>query len=163
MKSLLILFSIFASAHEAGETRAQIGPGQAVESYDEHDGIKLSAKAIKALNIKTLASPMATRTAVPKSALLAVKEDKAVYVLRDGLFKFIPVTVESTQGETLKVASPDLKDGDQIVVSGLALLRVTHLNLVGSGKEEHDDHGDGEEHKAEEHENHRHEDGEHHD
>lgn len=164
---LIFLLSMTAMAHEAGETQAQVGPGQAVESYDEHDGLKLSAKALKTLNIKTIKMTVDANATVPKSALVNVKEDKSIYILRDGLFKFVTVKINSSDTENSKITTPDLKSGDEIVVSGAPLLRVAHINLIATGSEENhpDDHSDQHEgsHDDKHEDEHKHSDGDHHD
>lgn len=100
---------------EEEESTGGVGPGNAVTAADEHDGIKLSDKAQNAIGLKT---ETFTGGDVMKSALVFHQDKVSVYRFKDGWFKMIPVT--------------DLKAGDQVVVSGTALLRVAELDAFST-------------------------------
>lgn len=150
---LCIFIPFYVHAHEAGETQAQIGPGKAVEAYDKHTGIKLSAKALKALQVETMKVTSADPV-VPQSAVLMIQSKTALFALRNGWFKRIEVKA-SRDGGTYKITSKEIKPGDQIVVRGAPLLRVAEMN-VSDVDEEHED-------KDEEHKEHKEDDDHHHD
>lgn len=100
---------------EEEESTGGVGPGNAVTAADEHDGIKLSDKAQKAIGLKTETFISGD---VMKSALVFHQDKVSVYRFKDGWFKLISVT--------------ELKSGDQIVVSGAALLRVAELDAFST-------------------------------
>jgi len=150
MKTLIILIVMSfqnLSAHEAGETEAQVGPGKAVEAFDSHQGIKLSEKAQKALGIESVKAA-GNRHTVEQSAVLLTQDKSSVFVKHKGWFKNIPVAVESS-GQSRVVTSKDIHAGDEIVVRGVALLRVAYMN-VAEVEEKHEDE-DEDEHPTEEH------------
>lgn len=132
---LCVLMILNASAHEAGETEAQVGPGKAIEAFEESKGIKLSDKATKSLEIQTKKLNSAD---LPPSALIAIQEKTSVYVKKDGWYKLVSAT--------------DVKPGDEVVVRGAALLRVAHINVdTDEGHEDREEHSDKEEHEGEHH------------
>lgn len=150
MKTLMMLIVMSfqqLSAHEAGETEAQIGPGKAVEAFDSHKGIKLSAKAQKTLGIETMKATGKSHT-VGQNAVLLTQDKSSVFVKHDGWFKIIPVKVQSN-GQSRIVSSKDIHAGDEIVVGGVALLRVAYMN-VAEAEEEHENE-DEDEPSTEEH------------
>lgn len=100
---------------EEEESTGGVGPGNAVTAADEHDGIKLSDKAQNAISLKT---ETFIGGDVMKSALVFHQDKVSVYRFKDGWFKLIPVT--------------ELKAGDQVVVSGTALLRVAELDAFST-------------------------------
>lgn len=102
-----------------GETSGGVGPNNAVTAADEHDGIKLSPKAIEVIGLKTAAYD----GQVPASALVFYQNNSGVYRLKEDWFKLVPVS--------------NLGVGDQIVIQGTGLLRVADLDAfsgeVGHG------------------------------
>lgn len=101
-----------------------VGPGKAVEEAHEEKGIRLSAKALKRLGIKTIAVPQSP-SAYPASSLVKYQEETGVYRFQQGWFKLIPLD------------SPSFQRGDEIVISGAALLRAAELDAFGGTEEEH--------------------------
>lgn len=100
---------------EEEESTGGVGPNNAVTAADEHDGIKLSNKAQKAIGLKT---EIFTGGDIIKSALVFHQDKVSVYRFKDGWFKLISVT--------------ELKNGDQLVVLGTALLRVAELDAFST-------------------------------
>lgn len=108
--------------HENEEEAAGgVGPNNAVTAADEHDGIKLSPKTIKLIELKT---ELYDGQTIPKSALVFYQDKIGVYRLRDGWFKLVPVTFNSQ----LLPQSKDLRSDDQIVTQAMGLLRVAELD-----------------------------------
>lgn len=137
MKFILIFIftSFFVSAHEAGETEVQVGPGKAVEAFDKAKGIKLSEKAIKNLNIQT---KKLTSAQAPASAILATQDRTSVFVKQNEWFR--------------SVSTKEVKPGDEVVIQGAALLRVALVNVSSDSEEE--EHHEGEEHNENEGDDH---------
>ncbi len=155
---ILFFYGFNVSAHEAGETQAEIGPGKAVEAYDEHDGLKLSEKAKINLGIKTIPAPSSKTVRLKKESVVEIRDEAGIYILRSNWFQFVAVTLSKTKGGEFLVETKELKPTDEIVVKGVALLRVAHINLISSEPEEHEEsekheHADKDE-KGEEHEKH---------
>jgi hypothetical protein len=145
----VFLITFNSAAHEAGETRAQIGPGLAVEAYDEHEGLKLSTKAVNTLGLKTTPIEVGPTIKLPISSLVNVTDQHGIYVLRSGWFKFVPVKVTEKNSENIQISSKEIKPGDEVAVSGVPLLRVAHMNLLNE-EDEHEEEGEGEHHDEEE-------------
>lgn len=100
---------------EEEESTGGVGPGNAVTAADEHDGIKLSDKAQKAIGLTT---EVFSGGDVTKSALVFHQDHVSIYRFKNGWFKLIPVS--------------KLKIGDRIVVSGTSLLRVAELDAFST-------------------------------
>lgn len=146
----LLIIGSSVLAHEGGETIAQVGPGQAVELFDPNKGLKLSPKAVKMLGLKAIDIPMGPQIRVSRKSAIYIKEDVAVYILREGFFKFVPVKVLTQTSNEVFFDSIAFKSGDQIVIEGVPLLRIAHLNVMSSESEEQSDQETSEEHHEEE-------------
>lgn len=111
--------------HDHGGSKA-IGKGKAIEIVDEKKGFKLSKEAIKTLKLR-LQNVDSNEFEISKSTLVSSKNIKGVYRFRAGFFKLLNVKIlkETKTGYKLKVVDVDF--GDQIVINGLGLLRVTDI------------------------------------
>ena len=111
--------------HDHGASKA-IGKGKAIEVVDEKMGFKLSKEAIKTLKIK-LQNVDGDEFEISKSTLVSSKSIKGVYRFRAGFFKLLTAKIlkETKTGYKVKVAGVDF--GDQIVINGVGLLRVTDV------------------------------------
>lgn len=110
-----------------------------VEVQDHGKKFKLSVKATKALNLKFDEIKFLTNDSfeIPSTALVSFGESLGVFVVRDGWYELILVKTSSQKKSTIKISSTQLKKSDQIVVSGVPLLRVAHLEASGEGGEGH--------------------------
>lgn len=111
--------------HDHGTSKA-IGKGKAIEVVDEKKGFKLSKEAIKTLKLK-LQNVDGDEFEISKSTLVSSKSIKGVYRFRAGFFKLLSAKIlkETKTGYKVKVAGVDF--GDQIVINGVGLLRVTDV------------------------------------
>lgn len=111
--------------HDHGGGKA-IGKGKAIVEVDEVKGFKLSKEAIKTLKLK-LKTVDGSSFKIDKKTLVASKNKKGVYRFRGGYFKFLSAKIlkEETNGYMVEVKGVDF--GDQIVVNGVGLLRVTDV------------------------------------
>jgi len=93
---------------------------------DEKKGFKLSKEAIKTLKLK-LQNVDGDQFFISKATLVASKDLKGVYRFRAGFFKLLPAKIlkEKKDGYEVKVGGVDF--GDQIVVNGVGLLRVSDV------------------------------------
>lgn len=111
--------------HDHGASKA-IGKGKAIEVVDEKKGFKLSKEAIKTLKIK-LQNVDGDEFEISKSTLVSSKSIKGVYRFRAGFFKLLSAKIlkETKTGYKVKVAGVEF--GDQVVINGVGLLRVTDV------------------------------------
>jgi hypothetical protein len=127
-------------SHEGEEeTSSSVGPGNAVTEADHETGFKLSDKALRTLALELAPiRPQASYT-LPKTAIVYFKDEAGVYRLREGRFKLIEGDAEAQADKIL--FTPEPKDafqrGDQIVIKGVPLLRVTELDAFGGSGEGH--------------------------
>lgn len=103
-----------------------IGAGKAIVEVDEEKGFKLSPEASKTLKIK-LSKVVGSKFKISKSTLVTSKNIKGVYRLREGFFKLLPVKITKEVKGGYMVEVLGVKSTDQIVVSGVGLLRVTDV------------------------------------
>jgi len=103
-----------------------IGKGKAILKVDKLKGFKLSKEAIKTLDIK-LKTVDGDTFNVAKTTLVTSKSEKGIYRFRAGYFKFLSAKIlkKTSNGYKIKVKGVDF--GDQVVVNGLGLLRVTDV------------------------------------
>lgn len=125
--------------HEEGEEEASssVGPGNAVTAADKHTGLQLSPEALKTLALKT--QPLPETALLPKSAIVAFKDETGVYRLRGGWYKLVEGNIQP-QGALIRFTprdKSDLRPGDHVVVEGAPLLRVTELDAFSSGEAGH--------------------------
>lgn len=111
--------------HGHGTSKA-IGKGKAIEEVKDQDGFKLSNEALRSLNIK-LESINSSEFKISKQSLVTSKNQKGIYRYRDGFFKFLEIHILKEENGEYLVNCKDLKFGDQIVVSGVGLLRVADV------------------------------------
>ncbi len=111
--------------HDHGTSKA-IGKGKAIEVVDEEKGFKLSKEAIKTLKLK-LQNVDGDEFEIGKKTLVSSKSIKGVYRFRAGFFKLLSAKIlkETKSGYKVKVAGVEF--GDQIVINGVGLLRVTDV------------------------------------
>lgn len=116
--------------HEDGhsdeeESIGGIGSGNAVTAADEHDGIKLSDKAIETIGLKT---EIWDGEFVSAKSIVYHQDQTSVYRLKDGWYKLVPITIVSKIDQLVQITATDLTTGDTVVTSGVALLRVADLD-----------------------------------
>jgi hypothetical protein len=111
------------SGHGGGKA---IGKGKAIVEVDEKKGFRLSKEAIKTLKLK-LTTVDGSSFKISKKTLVASKNKKGIYRFRAGYFKFLSAKIikELSDGYNVEVKGVDF--GDQIVVDGVGLLRVTDV------------------------------------
>ena len=109
--------------HEGGKS---IGKGKAIEQVDEEKGFMLSKEAIKTLGIR-LEKVESSQFHIGKSTLVASKDTKGVYRFRAGFFKLVPVEIIKEDEDGYRVKTKEIDFGDQIVIGGVGLLRVSDI------------------------------------
>jgi hypothetical protein len=111
--------------HDHGSVKA-IGKGKAIEVVDEQRGFKLSEEAIKTLGIR-LKNVNGGVFYIGKKTLVTSRMIKGIYRFREGFFKLLKAEIlkERKGGYLVKVEG--MNAGDQIVVSGVGVLRVADV------------------------------------
>lgn len=118
-----------AEKHEEEGESPNVGPGKAVEALG-HDGMKLSAKATAALGLKTVPLKGRSPYRVPFASLVFFRDEVGVYRLRDGWLKLVEVVVPEKTKLEATIRTSGLKPGDQVVISGVARLRVVEMDAT---------------------------------
>lgn len=126
----LLFFNFSARADESETPKSRVGPGKAVLEAKESDGIRLSEKAIRNLNLSFVAVGADGTSRLPVSALVRFQDFTAVYRKREGWFKMVEIEPRIHNGTAL-VSSKDLKSGDELVIENASLLRVVDLDVWG--------------------------------
>ena len=128
----LILFSFTLSetalSQEASSIRA--GPNMAVLEANLKDGFRLAEKAKKVIGLKT-ENLKSNPYSVPANSLVYYGDKVGIYRLRDGWFKLIEIKVIGKNGSQSTISTNEFKEGDQIAVEGVALLRVSEMDAFG--------------------------------
>lgn len=123
--------------HEEEEGASRAGPNKALLAISEKHGIQLSDKAKKRLGLTYYSLTNSEVFSISNQALVFSRGRVGVYRLREGWFKFVEVQKKQSDASKVSVQSPQLQAGDQIVVQGVALLRVADLDAfseeVGHG------------------------------
>jgi len=107
------------------ESTGGVGPNNAVTAADEHDGIKLSEKAIQTIGLKTESW---NGKSVSGQTIVYHQDKTSVYRLKDGWYKLVPVTIISKTDNLVHITATELVSGDLIATSGVGLLRVADLD-----------------------------------
>lgn len=136
--NLLKQFFLFVSAFillgtaTANAQESIMVPEKAILEVSQADGIRISDKAIKTLEIVTNSlSPGSESFSIPPSAIIHSLDKVGVYRLRNGWFKFIEVKMLERSSKRTTVYSSELHSSDQVVIQGVALLRVTEMDAFG--------------------------------
>lgn len=109
-----------------GDGGKAIGEGKAIVAVDEVKGLKLSKETIRTLKIKLKTVEGATFK-ITKETLVTSKSKKGVYRFRGGYFKFLEAVILKEEKSGYKVKVKGVEFGDQIVINGVGLLRVTDV------------------------------------
>ncbi|MBI4423515.1 MAG: hypothetical protein HY554_07305 [Elusimicrobia bacterium] len=136
LAALLAAGAFASEEHEDGGART--GQGKAVLEASAKQGLRLSAKALKRLGIKTQRLSGSGGYRVPLPALVYSAEEVGVYRLRDGWYKHVDVEISSKDRDSAVVRSGRLRAGDELVIAGAPLLRVAELDVLGGEEAGHD-------------------------
>ena len=126
---------------EEEEAPASVGPGKAITAISEEEGLQLSEKAQRRLNLRFVTLSFSSPYSFPSQGLVYSQFEVGVYRLRKGWFKFVEVEkIRPSQpsASSLLISSSELQSGDQIVIQGTGLVRVADLEAFGGHKGGHD-------------------------
>lgn len=127
---LSICFLVTEVSAQEAESGFRAGPTMAVQEASLKDGIRLTDKAKEVIGVETRkigSSPFAA----PTAALVHFGNRIGVYRFRNNWFKLIEIKVISKKENSVTFSAAELKDNDQIVVAGVALLRVSEMDAFG--------------------------------
>lgn len=125
-----LTLSVHSFAEEAAEGKKdRIGPGKAVIESSEKEGLRLSQRAVKNLELEYMTATSSTLK-VPISSLIQFQDFSAVYRERAGWFKMVEIE-PTLLGESVQFTSKDILKGDRIVTKNAGFLRVIDLDVFG--------------------------------
>ncbi|UYL09884.1 hypothetical protein B9G69_004760 [Bdellovibrio sp. SKB1291214] len=119
------------------EESSSIGPDKGITTYSEADGFKLSPEAVKNFELQTFKIKNVEPWNIPNSSVLYSGEEINIYRMRNGFFKRIDFSIVSKGAKEMKIRTPELKSGDEIVIQGVAFLRTAEIVATGGAPEGH--------------------------
>lgn len=124
--SMIMAFSIGAISEKR--------EGKAVYEMSSDLGIKLTEKAIINIEVKSSKIDANNQLKIPSDALVYFQDQIGVYRLRDGWYKLIPIKVLKKDGNSVAIQKSEFKAGDEVVIHGADLLRVSEMDALGGGE-----------------------------
>lgn len=119
----------------------KFGPDKAIlEVKNQGQLFKLSITAEQVMEIKSLAVVATEKDGyfkVPQSSIVEYQDKVGVYRQQKQWYELLNVTITQANNNEVLIFSEALKTSDQVVVSGLGLLRVAHLEASGQGGKGH--------------------------
>ena len=126
-----LVFTVKGFTEEAEEgKKGRVGPGKAVVEASEKEGLKLSEKALKNLELEFLKISDKSTIVVPVSSLVRFQDFAAVYRERAGWYKMVEIE-PVIHGASAHFVSKDILPGDRIVTKNPGLIRVIDLDVFG--------------------------------
>lgn len=116
---------------EEEEGGGNVGPEKGIIEASPAKGFKLSPEALKNFEIKTVKLAGDGPWPVLTSAIVHSGEETNLMRLRSGFFKSIDFQVIRQTPSGPVVESDDMREGDEIVVSGLGFLKISELAAFG--------------------------------
>ena len=126
---LILIFPALGSDKEAASLNT--GPDKAVLEASKEKGLKLSAEAIKTINLKLEPVHSGGPIEVPTKSVIFFQDFTGVYRVRDGWFKLIEVELGTQDVSKVSFSSKEFNNGDQIVIEGSPYLRATDMDIWG--------------------------------
>lgn len=117
--------------HEARAGAQNVGPYKGIIEASERKGFKLSQEAFKNFEITSKKLNGDGPWTIPAMAIIRSGEEINLFRIRGGFFKRIDFEVMSKNESELKVDSDDLRENDEVVISGLGFLRTAELAVFG--------------------------------
>lgn len=126
---ITLFFSICQSSEESDS--GNIGPDKGITEFSERHGFKLSPEALKNFDLKFFKLNDEGPWDIPKSALIHSGEETNLFRKRNNFFKRIDFKTIQKSGPRLTIDSDDLREEDEIVITGLGFLRIAELAATG--------------------------------
>lgn len=124
-----LLFNFKSNAQEV-DSGFRAGPTMAAQEASLQNGFKLNEQAKKNIALKTKKIESSPYT-VPAVALVYYGDKVGLYRLRDGWFKLIEIKDRINKNTSVTFNSLEFKVGDEVAIEGVALLRVSEMDVFG--------------------------------
>ena len=127
-------------SHAHGHGEESFGEGKAITAvFNEGEKFKLSMESEKLLGIRTSPLELAdgSKFKISNESLVRYQNHLGVFVKKDGWFVLIKLEKAQPKENYFVIESTELNKGEQIVNSGVPLLRVAHLQASGQGGKGH--------------------------
>lgn len=134
MKLVPFLLLVCVFSVRAEEMSGSPDSGKGVLEASLEKGIRLSDKAAATLEIKSAPLNGNSSHKIPIAALVYSQGQVGAYRLRDGWYKLVQVRIDNKSAKDAVIRSTELKPDDQIVIEGVALLRVADMDAFGGGE-----------------------------
>lgn len=122
---------------EKVESNPQVGENKGIVEANKEKGFKLSPEAEKNFAVKKIKIKSSSSIELPLSAIATSTVEVNVYRFRDGFYKRIDFNQISKNQEKIFIKSLDLKEGDEVAISGLGFLRVSEIAAFDGAPEGH--------------------------
>ena len=138
MKTLLMsIFVLMLGLTVKAEEGHDHGDEKETHEEEVFEGVQLSPQAEKNFEIQRVAVGSSQQFEISASAVVTSGTEKNLYRYRDGKYLRVDFEVLKKVGKSLVVKSKDLKPGDEIVISGMGLLRIAELAATGGAPTSH--------------------------
>lgn len=127
--------NILASDGEAESSN--IGPDKGILKADEHLGFQLSEKALQNFAVETLNMGAGKELKIPRTAIVLTGEEKNIFRLRGDFFKRVDFITINESIDFVLIRSPELREGDRIVIKGVGFLRIAEIAAFGGAETSH--------------------------
>ena len=118
------------SEHTEESASASVGPTKGILSASDETGFQLSPEALKSFEIRSEKILNGTLS-LAKGSIVHSGESVALFRLREGFFKKVPVKIIKRTDDKIQVKVTDFKAGDEVVTRGAAFLRIAELDAAG--------------------------------
>lgn len=127
---LLIALSHELSLAHGGAGAALVGPDKGIIAVDADSRFKIHEKARQFLKIESRGLDVKIQDHwIEEDSLLRIGADLGVYLQRDGWIQKIKVEkIGAAKSKQVQVRIPGLKEGDQLLVSGVAFVRSAEID-----------------------------------
>jgi hypothetical protein len=131
---VILMILIFSYSFFSFPSFSEERNGKAVFEISPELGMRLTEKALKNIEVKTLKLATLSNYSVPPGSIVHFQDQTGVYRLREGWFKLVKVRIIKKNDREAFIDSSELKAQDELVVFGADLLRVAEMDAFGSGE-----------------------------
>lgn len=117
--------------HGHEEEAGNVGPEKGIIEVSERYGFKLSPEALKNFELQFAKLNGDGPWTINPTAIVHAGEEVNVFRRRNGFFKRVDFETAKKGEKTMAIDSDDLREGDEIVISGLGFLRIAELASSG--------------------------------
>ncbi len=114
---------------------------KAIIKSDKNKGIQLAHHVIKELKIRTTSlqkyAVAKNIFKIPKKSLVYFKDDVGIYYQRNSWYNLQHVSIKNIEKEIVTIVVRGLKTTDKLVIDGVSILRLAHLETFVAHGEGH--------------------------